>query len=260
MPNARRILPWLVPALLVGGGPALAGERDAFLSQLADSTLLSPRFSHLEPRTTPAAPEVQGLGEAGHFNLPSLQTGQRFDAHRALTLNALAIEWQHSLNSAHRFGLSAQYGDYTRAATEVTTASGSAAAVSWSTLFGADSRVTGRLFYGDEDARDRNNGFGARRYYGLLLEGRYSPWRDHTPFASLVWQRSDYDGLDMNGAGPGAGSRYENLSRIAAGWSWQPLPSLDVRAEANYRLTDETTDPAGGDRAQLYFSTQFGFR
>ena len=190
------------------------------------------------------------------FLMP-LRQEQYIDARRSLLVNVLAIEWQHSLNTANLLTLSARYGDSLSSDTEVSAASGTSAVLTWNRSLGSESRLSGRLYVGDEEAKLRTNG--ERRYFGMHLEGRYSLWRDHTPFASLRWQRSQYDALD-NG-GPTAGSlRYENSSRLAAGWNWQVSPGWDMRAEANYRLGDEGLDATDSDRSQLYFSTHYGFR
>ena len=87
----------------------------------------------------------------------------------------------------------------------------------------------------------------------------YGLWRDHAPFASLLWQRSNVEAPDNAGL-VGVSLRRENFSRFAAGWNWQVNPSWDVRAEANYRLADDSAEAGEFDRTQLYFSTRYGFR
>ncbi len=116
--------------------------------------------------------------------------------------------------------------------------SGTAASLSWSKLFGGESRVIGRLYAGDEDAKERSNGYTDRRYFGLHVEGHYSVWRDHAPFASLKWQRSNVEMQGNNGT-TNSLLRRESVSLFGAGWNWQVSPSWDVRAEANYRLIDD---------------------
>lgn len=189
------------------------------------------------------------------FSMP-LRQERYVEARRSLFVNVLSIEWQHSLNAANLLTLSARYGDSFSSDTENSAASGTSAVLSWNSLLGSDSRLSGRLYIGDEEAKTRANG--ERRYFGMHLEGRYSLWRDHTPFASLRWQRSQYDALD-NGRATAGALRYENSSRLAAGWNWQVSPGWDMRAEANYRLSDESLDAADLDRTQLYFSTRYGF-
>jgi hypothetical protein len=193
------------------------------------------------------------------FSVPVQQETWRLDSRRSLLINALAIEWQHSVGATNLLTLGARYGDSLYSDPALSGASGTAATVSWSTLFGGESRVIGRLYVGDEEAKERTNGNTDHRYYGLHLEGRYGLWRDHSPFASLKWQRNNYELPDSNGLS-GSLFRNESFSRFAAGWNWQVRPSWDVRAEANYRLTDDTVDAAESDRTQLHFSTRYGFR
>lgn len=192
------------------------------------------------------------------FSMPLRQEQHMVDAHRSLFVNVLAIEWQHSLNAANLLTLSARYGDSLSNDTEISAASSTSAVLSWNTLLGSESRLSGRLYIGDEEAKLR--AIGERRYYGMLLEGRYSLWRDHTPFASLRWQRSQYDALDSGALIAGSLLRYESSSRFTAGWNWQVSPGWDMRAEANYRLGDDGLDAPDSDRTQLYFSTHYGFR
>lgn len=200
-----------------------------------------------------------GILEWGNnrFRMPLRQEQHGLDAHRSLLVNVLAIEWQHSLNAANLLTLSARYGDSLTSDTESSGASGTTAVFSWSSLLGSESRLSGRLYVGDDEAK--RHATGDRRYFGMHLEGRYSLWRDHTPFASLRWQRTQYDTLD-NGRFMASPLRYESFSRVAAGWNWQVSPGWDMRAEAHYRLGDEGLDVADPDRTQLYFSTHYGFR
>lgn len=191
------------------------------------------------------------------FVVPLRQEQRLLGPSRSLLVNVLSIEWQHSMNAANLFTLSARYGDSLSTDPELSGASGTTAVLSWSGLLGGESRLSGRLFVGEEEAKLHVNG--DRRYFGMQVEGRYSLWRDHTPFASLRWQRTQYDTLD-NGALTGSLLRYENFSRLAAGWNWQVSPGWDMRAEANYRFGDESQDAADFDRTQLYFSTHYGFR
>ena len=221
------------------------------------------------------------------FTVPLKQETWRLDSSRSLLVNALAIEWRHSMNAANQLTLSARYDDnlysdpaamdgrsagreavserslihWTNAGAVfrpgLPGASGTAATLSWSTLFSGESRVSGRLYVGDEEAKLA--AYGEHRYFGMQLEGRYGLWRDHTPFASLLWQRNNYESLDSAGLG-GTLLRYESFSRFAAGWNWQLSPSWDMRAEANYRLADENVEAGEFDRTQLYFSTRYGFR
>jgi hypothetical protein len=182
------------------------------------------------------------------------------ESRRPLSVKGLAMEWQPSAMTNNLFTFTARSNDWRNGDTDALVRAGTAAALSWSTLFGGASLVTGRLFAGDEETQDRSNGYNARRYYGLLLEGRYSLWREHAPFASLSWQRNDYDLVDSVLSASVPATHRENSSRIAAGWNWQIQQNWGLRAEANYRLTDGLLDSTESDRTQFYFSTRYGFR
>lgn len=110
---------------------------------------------------------------------------------------------------------------------------------------------------GDQDAQSPVSS--ERRYLGAHLEGSYALWRDHRPFASLLWQRNQYETVDNSGL-TGSLLRHDSFSRLAAGWNWQVSPDWDMRAEANYRFSDDGVDAGDDDRPQLYFSTRYGFR
>jgi hypothetical protein len=194
-----------------------------------------------------------------HFSVPLRQQTWRLDSRRSLLINALAIEWQHNMNASNFLTLSARHGDSLYSDAELPGTSGTAATLSWSSLLGGESRVIGRLYAGDEDVKERSNGNADRRYFGLQVEGRYSLWRDHAPFASLKWQRSNYE-LQGNTGTASSLLRSESFSYLGAGWNWQVSPSWDMRAEANYRLADDSVDPVEFDRTQFYFSTRYGFR
>ena len=209
------------------------------------------------------------------FAVPLQQETWRLDSRRSLFINALAIQWQHSLNASNFLTLSARHADSLYSDAELPgpfdnfragsstgsgqASSGTAATLSWNTLFGGESRVIGRLYAGDEDAKEGSNGNSDRRYFGLHVEGRYGLWRDHAPFASLKWQRSNVETQGYTGT-VNSLLRRESFSLLGAGWNWQVSPSWDLRAEANYLLFDDSAEAVEVDRTQLYFSTRYGFR
>jgi hypothetical protein len=218
-----------------GSGPEPSKDRrdfsllpDASVGTGDDSTaLLAPRFS--DRSLDAASPRRRGL---------------------------LSLDWQHAVTDAQSWGMSAQYGDYGYGDAEAPSAgSARAAAVSWSTLLGSDARVSGQLFLGDESAREPAAGLLPRRYYGLLLEGRYALGREHAPFASLRWQRSDIENGDSI-----SDWRRESESRFAAGWNWQIRGDWDLRAEASYRFLEDSQEPIETDRTRFGVSTRYGFR
>jgi len=261
---------WPVLTVLLVSTPAGAGETEGFVPRgLAGESFSASATFNRNGTWVAQRDEADLAGFFGsafrdwgdnRFSIPLSHEQWRMDSQRSLTVNALAIQWEHGLGAGNQLALSARYGDRVASDTESRVLSGTAAVLSWSSLFQNDSRVTGRLFIGDQDARDRSVSYSARRYVGLELEGRYSLWRDHSPFAGFAWQRSDYQTADGNGATWSGALRGESSSRLAAGWAWQVLPNWDIRAEANYRLTDDAYDLLESDRTQLYFSTRFGFR
>jgi hypothetical protein len=252
-------------ALLYGVGPVVAGERDS----LWLNPLLDPERNTQQELSQPVSRTDLDLahffgGEtlswgSSRILMPFRHEEWSLDTQHSLLVNALAIEWQHNVNADNLVTLSARYDSSLYSNAELPRASGTAATLSWSGLFASDSRISGKLFVGDQDAHERRSGNGGR-FYGLQLEGHYTLWRDHAPFASLQWQRNNYDAVDPTAQG-GSLLRQESISRFAAGWNWQVRPSWDVRAEANYRLPDDSTaDVPEIDRTQLYFSTRYGFR
>lgn len=271
--NCARCRSLALAALLCGSGTVAAD--DASSSLLLDPALVREQgaktASQLVSRTEmdlvrSFAGETLSWGN-NRFAAPLQQETWRLDSRRSLLINALAIQWQHNMNASNVLTLSARHSDSLYSDAELPgpstssgqASSGTAATLSWSTLFGGESRVIGRLYAGDEDAKERSNDNTDRRYYGLQVEGRYGLWRDHAPFASLKWQRSN---VEMQGNTGTANSllRRESFSYLGAGWNWQVSPSWDVRAEANYRLADDSADAVEIDRTQLYFSTRYGFR
>lgn len=227
-------------SVLPGGtGPAPEAARDQF-----DFSLL------------PVAPA--GLADDSSALLAPRFSDRSLDAVSPRRRGLLSLDWQHALTDAQLLGVSAQYGDYGYGDIETPSAgSARAAAVSWSALFGSDARLSGQLFLGDENAREPGTGLLPRRYYGLLLEGRYMLGREHAPFASLRWQRSDID----NGNGDSSSDwRRESESRFAAGWNWQIRSDWDVRAEASYRFLEDAPELTDTDRTRFGVSTQYGFR
>ncbi len=279
--NRARCRSLALAALLCGAGAVAADDGSG--SQLLDQALAREEGDgpgkQLISRTETDllrsfTGETLGWGN-NRFSLPLQQETWRLDSQRSLFMNALSIQWQHSLNASNFLTLSARHADslYSDAAlpgafdrfgagsstSSGQASSGTAATLSWSTLFGGESRVIGRLYAGDEDVKERINGDNDRRYFGLHVEGRYGLWRDHAPFASLKWQRSNFETQGNTGTANSL-LRRESFSLLGAGWNWQVSPSWDMRAEANYLLADESAEAVEADRTQLYFSTRYGFR
>jgi hypothetical protein len=241
----------LFAAAVLAAGVACAGDP---VSPGAGPTPETPR-NQFDFNLLPTTPV--GLTDGPGALLSPRFSDRSLDAVSPRRRGLLSLDWQHALTDAQSLGVSAQYGDYGYGDIETPSAgSARAAALSWSALLGGDARLSGQLFLGDESARESATGLLPRRYYGLLLEGRYALGREHAPFASLRWQRSDID----NGDSSTSDWRRESESRFAAGWNWQIRSDWGLRAEASYRFLEDAPEVTDADRTRFGVSTQYGFR
>lgn len=192
------------------------------------------------------------------FTLPVFHQELRTDRERALKYDAFGLAWSRRLDSDNLVSLTAQYGDYVYLDQTTRDTTNSVAALAWSReLSGASKlRVSSSIFLGGENAKDEAYRSLGRRYYGVTLDGRFTPYRNHTPYASLRLQRSDY----LNEDPLSAIARREGYSRLAAGWDWQVQPNWGLRAEANHSLNNSNVDAYGYDHTRVLFSTRFDFR
>jgi hypothetical protein len=192
------------------------------------------------------------------FTLPVMHQELRTDREHGLKYDAFGLAWSRRLDSNNLVSLSAQYGDYAYQDQTTRDTINSVAALGWSgELSGAARlRVSSSIYLGGESAKDETYRWLGRRYYGLTLDGRFTPYRNHTPYASLRLQRSDY----LNEDPLSSSARREDYSRLAAGWDWQVLPNWGLRAEANYSLNNSSVDSYGYDHTRVLFSTRFDFR
>jgi hypothetical protein len=124
-----------------------------------------------------------------------------------------------------------------------------------SALSGA--QLSGTVFLGGETPKDEVYRHLGRRFYGFSLEGRFNAFRHHSPYTSFQVQRSDYDAADTAAT---TAARWEDYSRLAAGWDWQIMPNWGLRAEANYSLNTSNERAYEYDRSEFLFSTRFNFR
>lgn len=209
-------------------------------------------------------PPANLLGSVGYevganrFSIPIVHQTYLTDE-GARRFDAYGLEWRRKFGVAHELALSARRGEV-GALDGVTRDSsiGNVAQLAFRSEFsgGYHPRVMGSVFLGDETAKDKGPRWFGRKYYGLSLDGSFTVFDGHTPYASLHLQRSDYDVAET----ALAATRREEYSRLAAGWNWQVRPNWGLRAEANYTLN--TSGQAGYDyeRSQLLFSTRFGFK
>lgn len=190
--------------------------------------------------------------------LPLYHQQFRHERERALTYDALGVEWSRRLNSQNLLTLSAQYGDYAYTDQPLADTTNSVAAFAWRGELsgGSHPQLSSSIYLGDETAKDDAYRSLGRRYYGITLDGRFTPYPKHTPYASLRLQRSDYLAEDTLLSTP----RREDFSRLAAGWDWQVQPNWGLRAEANYSLNNSSVESFGYDHARVLFTTRFDFR
>jgi len=175
-----------------------------------------------------------------------------------LSLNSVALEWQRPLGVHHLLNAGAHFGSYEYDLRNARSANALQASVGWTGVYGGDTRPQfgGTLYLGDEDVEETELGYFGRRYYGLTLDGAFTPYRGHSPFLSLRFQWSDYDEPDptYNAA------RKEDYSRLGAGWDWQVSSHWRMRAQADYSINSSNLSPYEFDRSRLFFSTRYDFR
>jgi hypothetical protein len=192
------------------------------------------------------------------FGIPIVhQTYQTDDGARRF--DAYGLEWRRRFGAAHELALSARRGEHGALDGNARDSStGNVAQLAWSSAFAGNyqPRVMGSVFLGDESAKDKGPRWFGRKYFGLSLDGSFTAFEKHTPYASLLLQRSDYDATETSLSA----ARREDYSRLAAGWNWQVRPNWGLRAEANYVLNTSGQPGYDYERSQLLFSTRFGFK
>ncbi len=204
-----------------------------------------------------AAPEIK-LG-AGSLKLPVTHREYLDDQQRAHRFNALGVEWEQELLPGHRLALTAERGGHMALGETGLDTSRTRASVRVSSELPALSgaQLSGTVFLGGETPKDEVYKHLGRRFYGFSLEGRFTAFRHHSPYTSWQVQRSDYEAADIVTT---TGARWEDYSRLAAGWDWQIMPNWGLRAEAKYSLNTSNERAYEYDRSELFFSTRFNFR
>ena len=175
-----------------------------------------------------------------------------------LSLNSVALEWRRPLGMHHLLNAGAHFGSYDYELRNARSANALQASVGWTGVYGGDTRPQfgGTLYLGDEDVEETDLGYFGRRYYGLTLDGAFTPYRGHSPFMSLRVQWSDYDQPDP----AYRAARKEDYSRLGAGWDWQVSSQWRMRAQADYSINSSNLTPYEFDRSRLFFSTRYDFR
>ena len=253
-----------------GNGKTAEGLSGGFL---ADSPAFSNHFVSTQVLPTGGTTVDENGSALGQMNLqgglgvgwgddrimfPLYHQEMRLDRERSYKYDALGVEWSRRFDSRSQLSLSAQHGDYVYTDVINGDTTNTMATVAWSSEFSGtmSPRLSSSLFLGDEAAKDEMSRFLGRRYYGVTLDGRFSPFRNHSPYASLRLQRSDYGAEDpilMVG-------RREDHSSLAAGWDWQVRPNWGMRAEANYSLNNSSQESHEYDQTRFLFTTRFDFR
>lgn len=177
-------------------------------------------------------------------------------------VNVFGVSWQHRLNAANSFAVSAEYGEGTAVYPLPLDTLDTRAAFSWTSALPGSVRpsVTGSVFLGDEMAREEMYRHLGRRYYGFSVGGSLTLFQSHTPYVSFRMQRSVYETPeDSLFVAPRTGDR----SLLSAGWKWQAGRDFSLQAEASYGLGDTTgssLDPYSLERSRILFGTRFGFK
>lgn len=218
---------------------ANVGETDV---ERAPSVVAVPTFELGGDRFSVPLTHREGWGEQGDY----------------LSLNSVALEWQRALGMHHLLNAGAHLGSYEYDVRNPRSANALQASVGWTGIYGGDTRpqLGGTLYMGDEDVEETALGYFGRRYYGLTLDGAFTPYRGHSPFLSLRFQWSDYDEPDP----AFRAARKEDYSRLGAGWDWQVSSQWRMRAQADYSINSSNLTPYEFDRSRLFFSTRYDFR
>lgn len=103
-------------------------------------------------------------------------------------------------------------------------------------------------YLGDESARESAGDPNGRIYYGLRLGMQWNGIPAQTPYASLSWQRSQYDAVNP----VFVRTRDEYFTELRFGWSWQPSASWNLTAEAS--VIDNQANIALYDYTRRQFS------
>ncbi len=192
------------------------------------------------------------------FSLPLYHQEFLVDHRRYRQYDALGLAWTYRLEAASLISLSGQYGDYSYQDQSPQDTDSGVVALSWSQEFttASEPRLSGSLYRGTDAAKNGLYSNFGRRYYGVAAEGSYSAFIHQRPYASVLYQHSDYDGAD-----PGIPRvRKENFSRLAAGWNWQFRPDWGLRVEANYTVNSSNITLYEYHRSQFYISMRHDFR
>lgn len=184
-----------------------------------------------------------------------------FEESSSNRVNAFGVRWQHHVDTANSFAISAEYGEGMTVHPSPLDTLDTRAAFSWTSRLRSTVKpsITGSVFLGDEVAREEIYRHLGRRYYGFTVGGSLTLFQSHTPYVSFKMQKSLYDTTDEPSfVSPRSGDR----SLLSAGWKWQVQRGFSLQAEASYGLGSSTTslDPYSLERSRILFGTRFGFK
>jgi hypothetical protein len=207
---------------------------------------------------TGKAANSQGQAEVMQNVQPLVAPYSRDSLFSGHSKDLLAIQWQHRLNEAHSLTLAAGYGDDVYLDEKRYDPVSAMASVGWTGQWSGRWRpaVSGSVFVGDENTSADTYRNLDRRYFGFSVGGRMTFFDKHSPFVSFRMLRNDFGNtelVDSLAASP-------DYSRLTAGWDWQVLPNMRLRAEAEYTLYDSGPTIYGNDERRIFFSTRFDFR
>ncbi len=111
------------------------------------------------------------------------------------------------------------------------------------------------IYYGNDDARNDNGKFNGRDYYGVSLGLRWNPFPRHTPYITLIAQKTDYDATHPDFAQ----TRSDDLYQATLGWRWQPAAAWSFNAEARYNHNNSNIPLFEYDRTLLTLDARYDF-
>lgn len=187
----------------------------------------------------------------------SLQFDESDVADRALSrFKAITPEWirpvsaQDWISAYGQVGRLAYSGQSSRDMDSVLLGGG------WTHVFSAYSGLLSLgAYYGNDDARRDNGKFNGRDYYGVSLDLRWNPFPRHTPYITLIAQKTDYDAPHPDFAQ----TRRDHLYQATLGWRWQAEAAWSFNAEARYNHNNSNIPLFDNDRTLLTLGARYDF-
>lgn len=111
------------------------------------------------------------------------------------------------------------------------------------------------VYYGNDDAKNDKGKFYGRDYYGVNLGLRWNPFPRHTPYITLIAQKTDFDATHPDFAQ----TRSDDLYQATLGWRWQPEAAWSFNAEARYNNNSSIIPLFDYDRTLLTLGARYDF-